>query len=102
MANSSKRKGNGFEREIVKQAEKFGLKAERAYASNGRALGFDEDVDCVIEDWTIQAKRRKVIADYLKPTGSAHIQVLRADREPAYAVLQLDDLLTLIKEVREK
>ena len=46
--NRSKQKGNRFERECVKMAENHGFSAERAYGSNGRALGESETVDIVI------------------------------------------------------
>ena len=46
--NKSKQKGNRFERECVKIAETHGFSAQRAYGSNGRALGESETVDFVI------------------------------------------------------
>ena len=49
MSSPSKRKGNAFEREVVNQARKSGLKSIRAYASNGKSLGEAEDVDVKIE-----------------------------------------------------
>lgn len=96
MAHPSKRKGNSFEREIVNEAKDKGLNAERAYASNGRSLGLTEDVDCLVNGYAIQCKRRKTIAGYLKPSGGADVQVLRADREPAYAVMPYELFLKLI------
>ncbi len=100
--HSSKIKGNGFERELVNAARRAGLNAKRAYASNGESLGRSADVDLVIDDYAVQAKRRKRIADYLIPTGGADIQVIRADRSPAYAVIRFDKLLSLIKGKENK
>ena len=54
----SKAKGNAYERELVKQAKESGLPAERAYASNGRALGEVEGIDLLVADQRIQAKIR--------------------------------------------
>lgn len=98
MPHPSKRKGNNFEREIVNEATDKGIPAQRAYASNGKSLGLTEDVDCTVGDFAVQAKRRKRIANYLKPSGGADIQVLRADREQAYAVMPYELFLTLIAD----
>ena len=98
MPHSSKRKGNGFEREIVNQAQASGIESERAFASNGRSLGLTENVDAGIGPFKIQAKRRKKIADYLKPDSNVDVQVLRGDREPAFAVIRYDALLELIRD----
>lgn len=38
MAHPSKRKANRHERQIVNEAERYGLDAQRAYASNGESL----------------------------------------------------------------
>ena len=38
MTHPSKIKGNTFERECVNKAKKAGLKAQRAYGSNGKML----------------------------------------------------------------
>ena len=59
---SPKRKGSNFERELVNEAKERGLNAERAYASNGRALGEAEEVDLMVNGCRIQAKRRKALA----------------------------------------
>lgn len=60
MTSKNKARGNQFEREVVKLAEKYGYKAKRAYASNGLSLGLTEDVDVLIgKDFKIQCKRRK-------------------------------------------
>ena len=63
-----------MEYEVVESFKAHGFEAQRAWGSNGKALGLDEAVDCVvrnvatlngIRDITIQAKRRKSLADYL-------------------------------------
>ena len=87
MSHPSKRKGNSFERELVNQAKAAGIPAQRAYASNGEALGRSADVDCLIGSYAVQAKRRAKIAEFMLPSGGADIQVIRGDRQPAVAVI---------------
>lgn len=97
MPSSSKRKGNTFETEIVKQAQAVGLHAARAWGSNGRALGHHEEVDCLVGGQRIQAKRRAKIADYIVPSEHVDAQVVRADRGESFAILRYSDYLQLIK-----
>ena len=61
MTHKNKVRGNNLEREIVNAAKDIGLSAKRAYASDGRSLGKSEVVDVVVENTTIQAKRRKKV-----------------------------------------
>jgi len=81
-----KRKGTRFENLIVDIAEKYGFKAKRAWASDGRSLGMHSEVDVIIypidsrTPWKIQAKCRKSIADYLKPNENVDWQVVKEDR----------------------
>ena len=77
MPSKSKIKGNGFEREIVKIFNDNGIKAVRAYGSDGRSLGLTEDVDILIREFTkdikdykIQAKRRAALPRYLRQRSS--------------------------------
>ena len=105
MPHSSKRKGNRYEREIVEDAEAKGLEAERAFASNGRALGEQECVDLLIRGRAdmvtdvvrIQAKRRKSIAQYLTPPEGADVTVIREDRGQSLVVCPLDEYLDLLR-----
>ena len=48
MSHPSKIKGNKFERDVVKKAELFEIDGKRAWASDGRSLGLDPEVDVVI------------------------------------------------------
>ena len=96
MSHPSKTKGNNFERELVKLAEEAGLEAKRAWGSNGQSLGYTEDVDCVIDGLTIQAKRRKKIADYLVPSVHVDVQVFRQDRGEPLALIRFKDFLNLL------
>ncbi len=105
MSSPSKRKGNAFEREVVNQAKGFGLKSIRAYASNGMSLGEAEDVDVKIEDLKGQCKRRKRIAQWLKPPESCDIALVREDRGETYVIIEYSDFLEMMaymKELRNK
>ena len=103
MAHRNKIRGNNLEREIVNAAKEEGLSAKRAYASDGRSLGFSEVVDCLVEDWTIQAKRRKKIAQWLYPDyhgDDVDAVVARMDRKEALIIMPLDKWIKMIKEIK--
>lgn len=97
MTHSSKRKGSSYERELVQQAKDSGLSAERAYASNGRALGHAEDVDAVIGGKRVQAKRRKALPAYLRPTETVDAVAFRQDRGETLVLLTWWEWLDLVK-----
>ena len=97
MTSPSKRKGNFYEREIVKQAQAMGLNSERAYASNGKSLGLSEKVDVVVNGVSIQAKRRKVIAKYINIPKDVDMVVIRQDGGESLAVVPFKKILELIK-----
>jgi hypothetical protein len=97
---SSKRKGYGFEVELVKAAEAAGLLATRAWGSNGRALGESEGTDCVIGGFRVQAKRRAVLAEYLYPPPGTEAVILRADKREALVVIPFEEWLHLLCERR--
>ena len=95
----SKRKGNAFERELVNLALASGLVAKRAYASNGEALGYHAEVDCLIQDTRVQAKRRKALADWIQPTEHVDAVAIRQDCGEALIVLRYADYLDLRVEL---
>ena len=99
MASPSKQKGNTFEREIVNQAKELGLKSVRAWGSNGQSLGMHEEVDCTIEEYTVQAKRRKKIASFLK-CEHTDIVAFREDRGDTYALMNINVFLNLLKKIK--
>jgi 8-oxo-dGTP pyrophosphatase MutT (NUDIX family) len=108
MAHPSKRKGNRFERELREAFEEAGLRAERAWASNGSALTTDggeqcaEGVDLLVEGGLkVQAKRRASVAQYLSPPEGAHLTIVREDRAEALCVLPLPLLLRLLRGAYE-
>lgn len=110
MTHPSKRKGNSFEREVVNAfTERIGWTAERAYASNGKALGKDETVDvlatCLLPEalnpqLAIQCKRRKTVAEWMQCNEHQDAIVYRADGKPAYIAMPLSVFLDLIERVR--
>jgi len=92
----SKAKGNRLEREVVKIAIDSGFTAERAYGSNGKSLGLSEDVDVKINEYAVQCKARKSIADYIKPPESCDFTVVKENRGEPLAVIPLKRLLELL------
>ena len=98
MTHPSKRKGNAYERELVNQAKDSGLEAKRAWASNGRSLGLHEEVDLVVADKRIQAKRRKSIASYLLPNENVDAVAFRPDAGETVVLLTWWEYLDLMKE----
>ena len=92
MSHPSKVKGNTFEREIVRLFESYGIECKRAWGSNGQSLGLHEEVDCLAEgDLRIQAKRRKKIAKWLKPSEVVDAVVVREDRGESYIIIRLEE-----------
>jgi Holliday junction resolvase len=102
MTHPSKRKGNGFERELVQLARDSGLTSERAYASNGRALGCVEAVDLTIDDKRIQAKRRACLPAYLQLPDGCDAVVFRQDRGTTLVLIDIYEYLDLLKSREAK
>ena len=96
--NKSKQKGNRFERECVKIAETHGFSAQRAYGSNGRALGESETVDIIIyansEKIKGQCKVRNKLPKYIKIPEGCDVVFLKEDRGDLYVLQKYDDWLT--------
>ena len=94
MTHPSKVKGNTFEREVVRLFESYDVECKRAWGSNGQALGLHEEVDCLAEgDLRIQAKRRKKIAKWLKPSVFVDAVVVREDRGKSYIIIRLEEFI---------
>ena len=103
-----KQKGNSIERECVNLAKGYGFKSKRAWGSDGRSLGWHEEVDMVIElpckgkmveshPFKFQVKGRKAIADYLKPCEHVYGQILKEDRKEPLVTIRYKDLLNIFK-----
>ena len=97
---ASRRKGFGFEREEVNRAREMGLESDRAYGSNGRALGQHEECDIVVEGIPFQCKRKKSLAAYLKPSEHVFGQVFREDRGESYVLLRTEDMWKIIRHLK--
>ena len=99
MPNKSKAKGNRFEREIVEAIELHEVKAVRAWGSNGKALGEHEEVEILIgNEIKVQAKVRKALPKWIKPSEHVDIQVIKEDRGKIYVVQELNDWLIDLKK----
>lgn len=102
MPSRSKAKGNRFERECVKKAQSKGLESKRAWGSDGRSLGLDAEVDLIIEDYTVQCKVRKRVAEWLKPMNLPnHVQLVKEDRGEIYTIMRMEMFLEIIKALKE-
>jgi len=93
LPHPSKDKGNRFERECVNLAKAKGITSKRAYASDGRSLGMDKEVDLLVGDWRIQAKRRKKGATYLDIPDGCDAVVFRFDNGKSMVLLDYNDFL---------
>jgi len=103
VPSKSKAKGNRFERECVNIAKQHGLKAKRAWGSDGRSLGLHPEVDITIEEYTVQCKVRKRIAEWLKPSeqiGDSHLQLVKESRGQIYAIMPMTKLMEIITQVK--
>lgn len=96
MTHPSKRKGVSFERELVDIAKARGLSAKRAWGSNGQALGMHDEVDLVVEEVKVQAKRRARLASYMKPSEHVDAVAMREDRGECLLVVRYEDYLDLL------
>ena len=102
MAHPSKVKGNTYEREVVDKFKEQGIDCKRAWGSNGQAFGMHEEVDCLANgELRIQAKRRKNIAKWLKPSIFVDAVVVREDRGQSFIILRLEDFLEDYKKFLE-
>ncbi len=100
--NSPKRKGADFERYLVNTANDSGIESKRAYASNGESLGLAADVDCLIGDERVQAKRRKSLPAYLIPSETVDVVATKADFGEVLIVMRFSEWLDLIRDSRRR
>ena len=103
MPSKSKAKGNRFEREVVKLAKEYDLESKRAWGSDGRSLGLHPEVDLTIEEYTVQCKVRKRIAEWLKPSEQIeglHLQCVKESRGKVYAIIPMTNLLEIIAQLK--
>lgn len=100
MTHPNKVKGNTYERELVNQAKEKDLEAKRAWASDGRSLGLHEEVDLVVAERKIQAKRRKRllkgIQDMIGMLEHTDAVVFRQDKGESHVLISWEDYLDLL------
>ena len=84
------------------------IDGKRAWASDGRSLGLDAEVDVVIgnkeynDEMHIQCKIRKRLPEYIFPKNDAiDSHVIRENRGEAYIVLRYDDYLAEMRRYRQ-
>ena len=106
-----KQKGNRIERECVNLAKGYGFESKRAWGSDGRSLGWHEEVDMVITIpsegsainkellYKFQVKGRKKIGELYKPCDEVYGQILKEDRKEALVTIRYKDLLDLFKRL---
>tara|TARA_Y100000310_G_C20017685_1_gene505937 strand:+ start:52 stop:366 length:315 start_codon:yes stop_codon:yes gene_type:complete len=98
--NRSKQKGNRFERECVEKAKNQGFYSERAYGSNGKALGEAETVDVIIiangNKFKAQCKVRNKIPKYIKIPEGCNVVLFKEDRGDIYVLQKYDNWLSEI------
>ena len=102
-----KQKGNRIERECVNLAKGFGFESKRAWGSDGRSLGWHEEVDMTItigdsikdDLFKFQFKGRKKIGALYKPCEHVYGQILKEDRQEPLVTIRYKDLLMLFKRL---
>lgn len=82
----------------MNEAKERGITAERAYASNGRALGCSEEVDLLINGCRVQAKRRKKIAKDFRVPDGADVVAFREDKGETFVLMRWNDFLDIVEE----
>lgn len=93
----SRRKGMGFERELVNQAKAAGIPAYRCWGSDGRSHGLPKEVDLVLNgSIKLQAKRRSKLPAWLGFTDALDGVVLRQDHGETMAVISWEWLLSIM------
>jgi len=97
--NSSKSKGDRFERQIVDAALAHRLDAHRVPLS-GAVAAYPGDVilrDSTGERWVVEAKKRgDGFRELYRWIDRADVVVVGADRQPALAVVQLNNFLEVL------
>lgn len=99
MPSASKRKGSGFEREVVAALLAAGITAERVPLSGAAGGSHTADVDCIVAGLPrkLECKRRrggfKTLAGWL---GQNYGLAIRDDRSEPLMVLRLSDFTALV------
>ena len=101
MANKQKEKGNRFEYQVRDTFIDNGVDCIRSYASDGRSLGLDKEVDLLVKhkgkQYTVQCKVRKKISSFIKPSKDIYTQIIKEDRGDTVCVIRLIDFIELLQ-----
>ena len=102
MANKNKRDGTRAENLVKKAADEAGLVSERAWGSDGRALGETPGVDITASGARIQVKKTKVLPKkWIPPEGADFMVYVNPTPGPKptimYAILDVRSLFDLMK-----
>ena len=97
MANRNKQRGYELEREIMAIGQAAGLVCERAWCSDGRAMGEDRTVDCIVGGCRIQSKRSRTLPKYLDIPEACDTLAFKKDRGAVLCVLPFATLVQLIE-----
>ena len=101
MAHPSKRKGDGFEREVVAILQENGILAERVPLSGAvKTNSFDHDIRCPVRgvDRKLECKRRaQAFGTLYGFIGGNYAVVIRDNKTPPLVVMRLSDWAELAK-----
>jgi hypothetical protein len=99
---SPKRKGNGFEREVVAALQELGLAAERVPLSGSvKTSKFDHDISCPVRgvDRRLECKRRaRAFATIDAMLASNYALIVRDDRSRPLVVMTLTTFAELARQ----
>ncbi len=102
MGSKSRRKGFGYEREVVNMALAAGLDAKRAWGSNGEAIGESAGVDVIIAGMRMQAKRRARATSIERQMwaylGECDAVVTREDNGRSVVMMDLERFLAFLQQ----
>jgi len=90
-----KRKGVGYERELVRKLSALGFQVKRTWGSTGRSIGLDEEVDLILEGYTVQCRRRRKLPAWMHTR--ADMLMCREDRGQTYVVMPLNLLVEILQ-----
>lgn len=96
MSHPSKRKGYQFEVEIVEAFKAAGIKARRAWGSNGQSIGLPATVDVEAGGCKAQLKRRHSIPKVFSIPEGADVTIFREDRGESFVLVKLADFVRML------
>jgi hypothetical protein len=96
MTHPNKARGNTLERYIVGKLLELGFQAQRAWGSDGRAMGLVQGVDILAhsktgESWRIQSKKKKQLPKWLEIPEGVDCVVFNTDRGPLFVLKRFYD-----------